>query len=399
MSTVVVSDKKQQFLQSLEENFGGADLFGAVENLEIPTRRTEKWKYTRVNSIVNQEWKSGVSDVKDITSYNPFPSLEAVEIYMVNGLVAHISEDVPDGLSIESEHSESGMLSSKNIFSALNYSLCNVCLTLTAEKNQIVSRPVHIIHVSSGENVASFSRIAVKAEQSSFLQVIESFVSADDHKKWVNHVNEANVQSNAKLSITKWQELGENGHLMLHEDAQQASDSTFTSTTLTENGAFTRNDGQIALNGKNCETNLYGAYQPHGKEHIDNHTTVDHKEPHCNSNELYKGVIYDAATGVFNGKVFVREDAQLTNAFQQNSNIILTENGTMNSKPELEIYADDVKCSHGSTTGQFDDDALFYLKARGISDENARKLLVQAFLQEVIENIEFVEIQERMIAQ
>jgi Fe-S cluster assembly protein SufD len=124
---------------------------------------------------------------------------------------------------------------------------------------------------------------------------------------------------------------------------------------------------------------------------------VDHKVPHCESNELYKGVIYDASTGVFNGKVYVRPDAQLTNAFQQNSNIVMTENGTMNSKPELEIYADDVKCSHGSTTGQFDDIALFYLMARGISRENAKLMLVTAFFQEVLDEMKVKEYEESLI--
>jgi len=146
------------------------------------------------------------------------------------------------------------------------------------------------------------------------------------------------------------------------------------------------------VDGENCETNLYGAYMPHNKEHVDNHTIVDHLRPHCESNELYKGVIYDKASGVFNGKVFVRQAAQQTNAFQQNANILMTDDATMNSKPELEIYADDVKCSHGSTTGQFDEEALFYLMQRGISEDQARRMLVKAFISEVIEKITIPEL-------
>jgi Fe-S cluster assembly protein SufD len=141
------------------------------------------------------------------------------------------------------------------------------------------------------------------------------------------------------------------------------------------------------VNGKNCETNLFGAYQPTGSEHIDNHTLVDHLAAHCESNEHYKGTIADKATGVFNGKVFVRKDSQKINAFQSNNNVLLSDDATMNSKPELEIYADDVKCSHGSTSGSIDSDAVHYLMTRGISKKEAVKLLINGFLNEVLEKV------------
>ena len=146
------------------------------------------------------------------------------------------------------------------------------------------------------------------------------------------------------------------------------------------------------MDGSNCETFMNGAYTLKGKSHCDNHTTVDHKVAHCYSKELYKGVIDGRATNVFNGKVFVRKDAQKINAFQSNANILLSETGTVNSKPELEIYADDVKCSHGSTTGQLDDEAVFYLRSRGLSEKSAKELLVKAFLGEVLEEVENEEV-------
>ncbi|MGB1031012.1 MAG: SufB/SufD family protein, partial [Flavobacteriales bacterium] len=153
-----------------------------------------------------------------------------------------------------------------------------------------------------------------------------------------------------------------------------------------------RNNINVRVNGENCETNLYGTYRTYGKQHVDNHTMIDHKVPHCESNEHYKGILYDKSSAVFNGKVFVREDAQKTNAFQQNANILMSDDASMNAKPELEIYADDVKCSHGSTTGQFDEEAIFYLMARAISETNARELLVEAFLGEVQEQLHHEEI-------
>ncbi len=140
------------------------------------------------------------------------------------------------------------------------------------------------------------------------------------------------------------------------------------------------------MNGENCETNLNGVYLGKGQMHVDNHSVVDHKVPNCESNEMYKGVMDDKSTAVFNGKVFVRKDAQKINAFQSNGNVLLSDSATVNSKPELEIYADDVKCSHGSTTGQLDEDAIFYLRARGISESSARKMMVAAFIGEVLDD-------------
>jgi len=398
MSVAILDEKKEKFLKALKTNFNVSYLPSVTEGLEFPTRRAEKWKYTRVNAISKEAWKMGEGVIANLESYNPFPELDAVSIYLVNGQVASISEDLPEGLTIESEHDEEGALQRKNIFTALNYSLNPVSLKINAAKNQIMDKPVHIIFVNSGELTTAQTRVKLVAEQSSFLHVMESFVSADDAKKWMSHINESDVHSNAKLTISKWQALGENGYMMTHEFSQQEADATYTSNVVTKNGTWTRNDSWSDLNGKNGECNLNGIYLPTAKQHVDNTTTVDHKVPHCESNELYKGVIYDAASGVFNGKVFVRPDAQLTNAFQQNSNIVMTENGTMNSKPELEIYADDVKCSHGSTTGQFDDVALFYLMARGISRTNAKEMLVTAFFQEVLDVMKVKEFEENLIS-
>ena len=158
-----------------------------------------------------------------------------------------------------------------------------------------------------------------------------------------------------------------------------------------------RNNLNIEVNGENCYTHLNGMYLLIENQHVDNHTLVDHKKPHCESHELYKGVVNDKATAVFNGKVFVRKDAQKINAFQSNANVLLSDDATINSKPELEIYADDVKCSHGSTTGQLDEEAVFYLRARGLSEKSARKLMITAFIDDVIEKTENEEVKSFII--
>ncbi len=169
--------------------------------------------------------------------------------------------------------------------------------------------------------------------------------------------------------------------------AYQQTGSVFRNSTFTFSGEVIRNNVEILPDAEHCETHLYGLFLGDGVMHVDNHTLVDHARPNCFSNELYKGILDDKATGVFNGKVLVRLDAQQTNAYQSNKSILLTDTARMYSKPELEIYADDVKCSHGATTGQLDEDALFYLRSRGLTEKRARAILLTAFARDVLNNV------------
>jgi Fe-S cluster assembly protein SufD len=172
-----------------------------------------------------------------------------------------------------------------------------------------------------------------------------------------------------------------------HLEAYQHGGSRFDTNTITLGGGTVRNNAYFLPDGEHCETHLLGLYLGRGDAHYDNHTMVDHAKPECFSNEAYKGILDDRSTGVFNGKVLVRQDAQKINAYQSNRNVLLSETARMFSKPELEIYADDVKCSHGATTGQLDDEALFYLRSRGLRPGTARLLMLQAFAGDVIEQI------------
>ena len=174
----------------------------------------------------------------------------------------------------------------------------------------------------------------------------------------------------------------------------QSKGSLFNTYTYSLSGEFLRNNLNIVLADENCETHLFGLYLPRKKEHFDNHTLVDHRMPNCFSNELYKGIMSDDATGVFNGKIFVRQDAQKTNAYQSNKNMLLGDNASVNTKPQLEIYADDVKCSHGTSTGRMDEEAMFYLRSRGIGEDKAKNLLMKAFAEEVVNAIQFAPLKE-----
>jgi Fe-S cluster assembly protein SufD len=194
------------------------------------------------------------------------------------------------------------------------------------------------------------------------------------------------------------QDLGDVATEVYNLQVYQERDSRFTTHTVTLSGALIRNNLSFLPYAENCETHLFGLFMGRGRMHVDNHTLVDHARPNCFSNELYKGILEDESTGVFNGKVYVRQDAQKTNAYQSNKSIVLSDRANMYSKPELEIYADDVKCSHGATTGQIDPEALFYLRARGLSERLATALLLQAFAKDVVDNIRIAPLREMLDA-
>jgi Fe-S cluster assembly protein SufD len=283
-------------------------------------------------------------------------------------------------------------ITTDEVFSALNTAYATDGIAVKIGAGKTLSKPVEVINIQTGESVISNTRNVIIAEGSSSAHIILGYYSKDAHQCFSNVISEITVGANAQLTIDKIQYESNENYTVATEQVKQDKDSTFTINTITLDGELVRNNLNIEVLGHNCETNLNGAYLTKGKQHVDNHTVVDHQVAHCESNELYKGVMDDDSTAVFNGKVFVRKDAQKINAFQSNGNVLLSGNATVNSKPELEIYADDVKCSHGSTTGQLDEEAVFYLRARGLSDKNARKLLVSAFIGDVLDKISTEEV-------
>jgi Fe-S cluster assembly protein SufD len=210
----------------------------------------------------------------------------------------------------------------------------------------------------------------------------------------VNGLTEILVHADARLHHSMLQTASAGARLIQQTSVRQHRQSLYNNFTITLPGAdLVRNDLQTRLEEDHTETHLYGLYLAAGHQLVDNHTLVDHQKPHCQSNELYKGVLLEQATGVFNGKVFVHQEAQKTNAFQQNNNLVISNKATIDSKPQLEIFADDVKCSHGSTVGQFSEESLFYLRARGIGEEAAKGLLINAFAFDVTEKIRIPEVE------
>ncbi len=374
-----------------------------LETIQFPTTRTEAWKYTRLGKISNKKFSIQKGSVSDISEY--VISKDAYTIVLINGIIdtSLSSTDLPEGVicssikdTISTEKLNS--LVGKNlkleneIFHSLNTQNALDGSILLIKEKTILEKSIQLIHILTGEHTISNVRNLIVSEKNSQAHIIQGFFSENATESFTNSVTEIFVEENAHLTLDKIQFEDDSCYQVSTEQVEQAKNSTFTINTITLNGALVRNNLNIKVIGQNCCTNLNGAYLLKGNQHVDNHTMVDHIAAHCESHELYKGVVNDKSTAVFNGKVFVRKDAQKINAFQSNANVLLSDDATINSKPELEIYADDVKCSHGSTTGQLDEEAVFYLRARGLSEKSARKLMISAFIDDVINKIENKEV-------
>ncbi|NNC83162.1 MAG: Fe-S cluster assembly protein SufD [Flavobacteriales bacterium] len=403
MIQVVAEKRLTQTFEAFETPMQGVqrEAYEALSLLEIPTRRTEAWKYTPVKRITDQAWKRPVGQGKfDIHSLE-LPSIDAYVLLIVDGVVDSeqssfpalddvickpLSQAMDSHPAVQEIHGKQGNHQNE-LFVAANMAFSEDGVYVSVGRNIKVDRPVHIVHVHTQAETAVFTRHIFDVAQGAEVRIVQSFFHLADpiHS---NVVSEIRVADNAQCTIDKFQSGSTQSYHYSTEEVHQGRDATFTLNTITIDGAWTRNDPQVRLQGENSICHLNGAYMPTASELVDNHSIIDHLVPNCESHELYKGVVYDRSKGVFNGKVFVRPDAQKTNAYQQNANIVMSDRASMNSKPELEIYADDVKCSHGSTTGQLDKEALFYLQCRGLDRDKAKQLLINAFVGEVIEKLD-----------
>ena len=271
-------------------------------------------------------------------------------------------------------------------FAALNTALFEEGLYIRIAAHAVLDKPLIVHHYTaeSTPQAITYPRLLLVAGQHSQAKVITAWQTTG----FTNAVAEVVVETAAQLDYYTLQtQLGQKACQVLTTQAHQAPQSVFSAYTFTWSGALVRNNLSSLLDATHSETNMYGLYCLRGQQHVDNFTTVDHSRPHTYSNELYKGIVMDASTGVFNGRIYVRPDAQKTNAFQTNNNLVLSDEAKLYTKPQLEIWADDVKCSHGATSGQLDAAQLFYLRARGLQEATARALLRRAFASEVIDKV------------
>lgn len=375
----------------------------------LPTVRDEEFKYLPLHVLREGKYRFGFgahferSQLSTLT----LADTDAFSFVFVNGQFAPEAssfENLPDGLEISTfedadpavltQHlskiaSLKGRLGSTNDerFVALNTAFLGEGLVIQVSKNKTIERPIHILNVVSSDEAEFVApRLLITVGENAEATIIESFETSTG-RAFTCPVTEIRLEKSARLEHIKFQnESLDSVHIAniaVHQEAQ----SVFTSTNVNFGGHSARNDINVWLNGEYTETWLNGANVATGTQVIDNHTRLDHAMPNCQSFEVYKTILKDQSEGVFNGKIFVYEDAQKTDAKQTNQAILLSPTATMNTKPQLEIFADDVKCTHGATIGQLREDAMFYLRARGIEKSKAEALLVYAFAAEVIEKI------------
>ncbi|MEM9663724.1 MAG: Fe-S cluster assembly protein SufD [Bacteroidota bacterium] len=381
------------------------------EALGFPALKAEAWKYTKIRKVLQHEFGIDLAPATEgVTAADVeaarIPGLEDAYVFvLVNG---RFREDLssldglPEGVVLTGfQHAASHHPELVNAhlahyadfqddaFVALNTAFITDGLFLHVPKNTVVERPIQVVNLlHTDHDLFIQPRKLIVAERSSQVTVVETFGGLTDAATFTKSVTEFFVASNAHVKHYQIQEEGTAASTVGLIRGYQQGDSTFSTTTVTFDGATIRNNISLLPDGQHCNTNMYGLFLGRGRLHVDNHTFMDHAQPQCESNELYKGILDDRATGVFNGKIFVRQDAQQTNAYQSNKSIVLSDTARMYSKPELEIYADDVRCSHGATTGQLDEEGVFYLRARGLTERQARALMLLAFARDVLDTVE-----------
>ena len=376
--------------------------------LGFPSPKAEAWKYTNIGNVLKREYsvhlaapQTGVSR-SDVEGHL-IPEMDAHVVVLVNGrYMSDLSDlgELPAGVIIagleEASRRHSDLVNmyfgraakDDDVFTALNTAFTLDGLFVYVPRGRVLEKPLHVINlIAANEDLFLQPRNLIVFEEGSQARIVETGGDLGAAHTFTNVVTEVFVGSRAVVDMYAIQDGGPKASLVSNIEAHQEGESVLSTFTVTLTGEVVRNNLTVVPDGEHCETHLFGLFLPIGDTHVDNHTLVDHAKPNCMSNELYKGVIDDQGSGVFNGKVFVRRDAQKTNAFQENKTILLSDTATMNAKPELEIYADDVKCSHGATTGQLDREALFYLRSRGIPEKEARGMLLHAFARDVIDEI------------
>lgn len=382
--------------------------FESLQKLGLPTTKHEDWKYCNLSTATKKSYSLATETSltnTDLAQFNIADLGEANILTFVNGvyqsslstIVSPSTEltisNLKDALAIEPNLLSNNLFKYANYetdaYTALSTALAENGTFINVPNGKAVEKPILIRYISDVRSVDTFAqaRNLFLVGKNAQATVIEIYHTIGAHQSFNNIVTEIALSENAILTNYKLQDESNAAYQVNTTQVNLLKESVYSAVTITLGGGVVRNNLNTVLNAERTEANLYGLFMPQGETLIDNHTIVDHAMPNCNSNELYKGVLSDNSTGVFNGKIFVRKDAQKTNAFQSNKTILLSDNATINTKPQLEIFADDVKCSHGATSGQLDEEALFYLRSRGLSEQSAKSLLVYAFATDILEKI------------
>jgi Fe-S cluster assembly protein SufD len=378
----------------------------------IPTPKNEEWKYTPLRPLVGKSFVPAEPGPAVFSFELPW-STDGARVVLVNGRLDRNQLSVARvaGLTVKSlrdaiaENEELvqpylGQIakSDSHTFASLNSAVFDDGLFIHIAKGVAVEQAIEIVHVTCGDGQCVAPRVLIVAEEGSSAKIVETYVTEGPGTNIVATVTEVVTGERANIEHVRVQDESEATYSFALWAVRQASDSEYRSYNVAFGGAIARADQEIWLGGQHIVTRLDGVVVARGKQHIDNHTRLDHALPNCNSFEVYKQIVDDEATVVFNGKIFVHQDAQKTDAVQNNAALLLSPKATIDSKPQLEIFADDVKCTHGATVGRLEDTPMFYLRSRGIPKSQAEGILVYAFAAEVLELITMVEVRDRLEA-
>lgn len=407
------------YLKDIYENLQATEPVAAVREwrkkgftdftrLGLPTLKNEEWKYTGIGRLFTKDYTLAPNfpAPSELIQKSAIAGLEkANHLVFINGIFSRKDSHIETSEEIEicsledalngryhdlvAEHFGKSSLFMKDGIHALNTSLMDGGVFILIKKNHTLAKPVYFNHIfdSTENHLLASPRSLIIVEENAKLQIVESYHTEGAMDSFNNEVMEIVAKENAYVEYYKIQNDNVNANHAGTTHIRQVGKCYVHTVVVSLNGGMVRNNTNIIMEEAGNEAHLYGLYFLKGHTHVDNHTIVDNTKPNCFSNELYKGIIDDYATGVFSGKIYVRPDAQKIDAYQTNNNILLSDHGTVNTKPQLEIYADDVKCSHGCTVGRLDEEALYYCRARGIGEEMAKAMLLNAYAEDILQHI------------
>ena len=386
------------------------------ESIGFPNKKLENWKYTSLKNLLNTDYTvlpeiNNVLEFKNIKKYL-IDDIDSYKIIFVDGkYCSHLSETTHEGMDIcilsaaltQSKYeliieNYFNKIALKDGITSLNTAFSNEGVFIHIPKNKFVEKPIQIIHFSTGnESSLMFQpRNLVVVDENSQVQIIERHQSLSKNKVFTNSVTEIYADKKSIIDYYKIQNDNLQASLIDNTYVNQERNSAFSMHTFSFGNELVRNNLNISQNDEFIETTIKGVTIIGDNQHVDHNTLIQHNKPNCNSHQDYKGIYDNKSTGVFNGRIVVNKQAQKTNAFQSNNNVLLSDKATVNAKPQLEIYADDVKCSHGCTVGQLDKNALFYLKSRGIPEKEATALLMYGFANNILNSVKIPEIKTRI---
>jgi Fe-S cluster assembly protein SufD len=386
------------------------------ESEGFPTKKQEDWKYTSLNSLLKADYSLSPKhdhslDFKDVKRYF-LHDIDTYKIVFVDGVyssfLSKTTHDKMDVCLMSAALSKPkykpvieayfNKVAREDSLTSLNTAFAREGAYIYIPKHREVEKPIEVINFSTGNEAALMlqPRNLIVVGENAHVQIIERHQSLSDNPVFTNSVTEIFAEKRAFVDFYKIQNDRITASLIDNTYISQEEQSNCRVHTFSFGGNVTRNNLNFYQKGERCDSTLKGVTILEGKQHVDHNTLVHHIEPNCESHQDYKGIFGDASTGVFNGKVIVNKEAQKTDAFQQNNNILIDDKATINAKPQLEIFADDVKCSHGCTIGQLNEDALFYLRSRGIPKKEARALLMYAFANNVLESVKIPELKKRI---